>query len=195
MDGHKEQTTDEMKQFLQEGVNTYAPAALAMAEFRRQVRSQLQSVLDDSKSQFTELGIDLSALNYDSNFDDPDATSTSWFVGLRKDQGRLWGSYYLEWDSEGKEGQKLWVATNLWLKSRQSRIKLFDALRQHPVPLSFEIKQGDTGGSLITSYCDEREFYTFPETFRTLIEEWLALLTAIGGIQQFLTPVLPSESE
>jgi len=48
--------TDEEKTFLQEGFNNYAPALLALAEFRRRIASRLQNVLDEFSSRFDELG-------------------------------------------------------------------------------------------------------------------------------------------
>ena len=62
MKSHSPILTEEMKTFLQEGLEKYAPALLALSEFRRQVGSKLQAVLDESSSQFLELGLSVADL-------------------------------------------------------------------------------------------------------------------------------------
>jgi hypothetical protein len=71
--GHEPVVNEEMKKFLQEGLHTYAPALVALSEFRRQLRSRMQTVLDEFSIQLSELGLSVADLKIEgAKLDDPD---------------------------------------------------------------------------------------------------------------------------
>ena len=49
--------TDETIMFLQEGFHGYAPALVAVSEFRRLIGLKLQGVLDESATRLSDLGL------------------------------------------------------------------------------------------------------------------------------------------
>ena len=198
MESHKAQLTEELKQFLQEGLRKYAPASLALAEFRRQVRIRLQSVVDDFETQFEGIGIPTTAVtNNEFKADSADAVDTYWFIGFKNHAHGAYASYFLEWDFDLKEGSQVWVGASIYAgRKRSLREDLLDALRKkRSLSSSNDLEPGLEGEAILSAYCNATEIHKFPDVFRSVIEEWVTLLTAIGGIQQSLTPVLPSESE
>jgi hypothetical protein len=65
---------------------------------------------------------------------------------------------------------------------------LVGALQKQRSPLTqTDLEQFPDGSPYLSSYCDSDLFASFDQTFRALIEEWVALLSAVGGIQPFLS--------
>lgn len=193
MERHKPAITEEMKQFLQEGLRLYPPAVVALSEFQRQVRSRLQYVLDEFSEQFSELGLPVANLKpYESVRNEPDLRKGTG-IGLVKSQGtQLYVYYFIKWDLEKPKEKQAWVAVEIWLNKADSRNRLFSALQQQRSGLTSvnlaQISGGEFGGSShLSSHCDSDQFYTFDDTFRTLLEDCLKLFQGIGGLEPFLT--------
>ena len=179
-----------MKKFLQEGLHTYAPALVALSEFRRQIRSRLQTVLNDS-IPFSKLGLSVADLRPSGpKLDDSDLGENSSWLGLKKNHGaELYTGCEVQWDLEEPKDKQVWVGVWIYMgRIRTDRDRLFGALQKQRSPLSkTDLEQLPDGSSYLSSYCDSDLFYSFDETFRSLIEEWSGLLSGIGGIQPFLT--------
>ena len=190
--------TDEEKAFLQEGFNNYAPALLALAEFRRRIASRLQNVLDEFSSRFDELGLSITGLTvafsklHDQNLGDKKA-----WIGLNKNYGAgLDLYYYVQWNFDKPERKQLWV--RVWFPggNRVDRNRLFSAMhRIHSLDSATELKQ-ESDGIYLTAYCDAATFHNFDATFRTMVEEWIRLLSAIeGGLHKYLPSKASAASE
>jgi hypothetical protein len=190
LENHKAPVKEEMKNFLQVGLHTYAPALVALSEFRRQVRSRLQTVLDEFSMQFSGLGLSVADLKLvGTKLDAPDLGRESPWIGLRKSQGaELITGYFVQWELGEPKDKQLWVGVDIYLGIRADRNRLFAALQKRHSPLGkSELEQSSEGSSLLSAYCDPDLFFSFDEPFRTLIEEWVGLLSGVGGIQPFLS--------
>jgi hypothetical protein len=191
MESHRPKMTEEMRRFLQEGLHNYAPACVALSEFRRQIRFRLQTVLDEFSTQFAELGLSLVDLKPgDAAPDGPELNGQTSWIGLRKRHRKgLRSAFYVQWNFEEPKRRQVWVG--IWIyggKSRAERDRLFGVLQKQTSPKSETIlEQESDGSSQLSSYCDSDHFHTFDGTFRTLIEEWLGLLAGVGGIQPYLS--------
>jgi hypothetical protein len=179
-----------MKKFLQEGLNTYAPALLALSEFRRQIRSRLQSVLEEFSIQFSGLGISVADLKPDGpKLDDHELDETSSWIGLQKNHGaELYTACNVEWNLGNPKGEQVWVSIWIYVGIRSDRDRLFGALQKQRSPSSkADLERYSNGTSALSSYCDSDRFHSFDQTFRTLVEEWVELLSGVGGVQPFLS--------
>lgn len=192
MESHRSAVTEEMKKFLQEGLYAYAPALAALSEFRRQIRSRMQTVLDGFETQFAGLGLSVADLKPAGvKLDDQDLGENGSWIGLRKSHGAaLYTGYYVQWDLEEPKDIQVWVGTWIYAGSRADRDRLFGALQKKRSPLSkMDLEQNLDGSPDLSFYCDSDLFYCFDEAFRTLIEQWVGLLTSVGGIKPFLSAV------
>ena len=185
--------SEEMKSFLQEGLRMYAPALVALSEFRRQIQSRMQVVLDEFSIQFSEIGLSIADLKPASEkLDDPTLGANSASIRLRKTYGAaLYAGYYVAWDLGEAKGKQVWVGAWVYVGKRADRDRLFGALqKQHAALSKTDLEQDpDDGSPVLYSYCDPEFFYSFNETFRALVEEWVELLSSVGGIQPFLSGV------
>jgi hypothetical protein len=181
---------DELRTFLQEGLRTYPPALVALSEFRRQVRTGLQAVLEEFSIQFAELGLPLADLRpYGAKLDDGDLSETSVRIGLRRNYGaELYSGYEVGWDLDEPKNRQLWVSAWVYVGVRSDRDRLFSALQKEHSPLgSIELKQDSEGTSWLSAYRDPDSFHTFGLDFRSVIQQWVSLLTDVGGVRPFLT--------
>jgi hypothetical protein len=105
LEGHKRVVTEEMKKFLQEGLHNYGPTCLALSEFRRQVRSRLQTVLDEFSTEFTDLGISVADLRpVGMKLDDSGANEKSSGIELKKNHGaEIHSGYYMRGTSMSRK--------------------------------------------------------------------------------------------
>jgi hypothetical protein len=190
LDSHRPEVTEEMKKFLQEGLRTYAPALIALSEFRRQIRSRLQTVLDEFSMKFSRLGLSVSDLRPAGvKLDDEDlGQDTSW-IGLKKNHGaELYTDFHVQWNLEEPKDEQVWVGVSIYVGVRSDRDRLFGALQKQRLPSSeTDLVQYADGSPYLSRYCESDLFYTFDQTFRMLIEEWVGLLSGVGGIQPFLS--------
>ena len=178
--------------FLQEGLETYEPALLALSEFRRQVRSRLQTVLDEYSTEFSELGLSIDNLKLKGgNLDDQDLAARSSSIVLEKNHGgELYTNYHVSWDLGQQKDTQVRVGAWVWVGIRADRDRLFGALqKQRSLLKKAHLAQDRNGLSRLFLYCDPDSFYNIDDDFRTLIEEWVGLLSGIGGIQPFLSAV------
>jgi hypothetical protein len=191
-----------MKTFLQEGLRTYAPALVALSEFRRQIRSRLRTVLDEFSIPFSALGLSVADLRLKgAKLDDSDLGESSSWIGLEKNHGaELYTGYHVQWDLEEPNDEQVWVGVWISVGTRADRDRLFAAFQKQRSPLSkTDLEQYSDGSPYLSAYCDSDLFYSFDETFRILIEEWLGLLSGIGGIRPFLSagsaPLIPPDND
>lgn len=183
--------SNELTQFLQEGIASYAPASLAIAEFETQVRLRLQNVLDDFSEKFETLGLDITSLNeFASTVEELKIDSKVAYVGFRKNYSSgLFAKYWVEWNLDNREGEQLYVYALLYAgPKRPNRERLYKALTTIKLATQCHLEQASDGSACIYSYCPTDKFYNFGENFRDLIEEWCGLLTAMGGVRQFCSP-------
>lgn len=179
-----------MKTFLQEGLQNYAPALVAISEFRRQIRLKLQAVLNDFSRQFSDLGLSVTDLRPTGpKLDDGDlAENTSW-IGLGKNYSAdLSVGYEIQWDVDEPKDQRVWVEAWVYVGTRAERDRLFATLKQRKSPLSgTDLEQLPDGSPWLSAYCSSDLFCNFDDTFRSLIEEWLELISGAGGVKPFLS--------
>jgi len=187
----KQQTavTDEIKNFLQTGLRTYAPGCLALAEFRRQVLSRMQSVLDESSEAFTALGLPVSNLRpVDQKLDDPDIDKTSWQIAFKTNHGDgLYSGYSVVCQLEETPDQQIWVEAWIYFGKKTDRDQLFRALKQVPSEAGFFLEQFSDGTPQMICYGNPESFCQISETFRGLVQQWLRVLKSAGGITPYLT--------
>jgi hypothetical protein len=202
MMAHKPAVNEEMKKFLQDGWRTYGDALLALSEFRSQVRSRLQAVLDEFSRSFSGLGLSVADLKLQSAWlDDPDLSGYSTGVWLKKHHGAdLYSGCSVEWDLGKPKDEQVWVGVWIYAgKVRTDRDRFFDALQKQRSPLSkTDLEKDPDGSAILSSYCDPDLFYSFDETFRTLIEEWVGLISGddIKPLLQTLTaPLVHSDDK
>ena|SRR5271165_892844 len=183
--------TEEMKTFLLEGFHNYAAALVALSEFRRQVNVKLETVLDEFSSQFAVLGLPTTGLRpVGSKLEDRELWERSAWIGLKKNYGaELYSGCYVAWDFDLEEGEQLYVA--VWIypgRNRAERNRLFSAVQKlHALTSATVLEQYSDGSTELSAYCDRDAFYNFDTAFRTLLEEWIALLSAVeGGLSQYL---------
>jgi hypothetical protein len=188
---HKPVVSEEMKKFLQDGWRTYGDALLALSEFRSQVRSRLQAVLDEFSRSFSGLGLSVADFTFRSvKLDDPNLSRNSG-VRLRKQHSAgLKSGCYVKWDFGKPKDKQVGVGVSIYAgKVPTDRDRFFDALqKKQRSPLSKAgLEKDPDGSSILSSSCDPDQFYSFDETFRTLIEEWVGLLSG-DDIKPFLHP-------
>jgi len=178
----KKVVTEEMKAFLQEGLLNYAPACVALSEFRRQVKVRLQSVLDDFSTQFEELGLTTADLKLETaKLDSTDLAEESSYIQLKKAHGGgIYSAYFVEWNITNEINQQLFVGTWIYLpKTRADRDHFFGELTKlHKSRSGTELSQTSDQSSMLTAYVAMDHFHQFEEPFRALIEEWTGLLSA-----------------
>ena len=114
---------------------------------------------------------------------------SSSYVSLRKDYGnKLMTSFYVEWDLSEPKGDEVWFGFWISVGFRADRDRLFAALQKQRLPSSKTfLEQFSDGTPLLWSSCDKEIFSSFRDVFRTLVAEWIALLSGIGGVQPFLS--------
>jgi len=182
--------TTEMKTFLQEGLNNYARALVALSEFRRQVTAKFENVLDDFSSRFAELGLPVTDLKFfGSKLEDRELWEKSAWIGLKKNYGNgLHSGCYVMWDFDLPEREQLFVS--IWVYTggnRADRNRLFDAVQKVHATNATELEQESDGSAVLSAYCDKGLFYNFDATLRILIEEWVTILSNVeGGLRQYL---------
>ena len=190
MESQKPVVSEEMKTFLQEGLHTYASALVAVSEFRRQIRSRLQTVLEDHSTALSERGLPINNLVFKSARLDDQNLPESWSsIELEKNYGGgLYANYHVIWELTKPKERQVRVGVWIWLGTLPDRNRLFGALQNHQSLLrKTHLLQDQNGLSRLASYCDPDRFYSIDDAFQTLIEEWVELLSAIGGIRQFLS--------
>lgn len=185
----KQQTTvtDEMKNFLQTGLRTYAPGCLALAEFRRQVLSQMQDVLDENADAFAVLGIPVKDLRpVQQKLDDPDIVSTSWQIAFKTNHGDgLYSGYSVVCELEETPDKQIWVEAWIYLREKTDRDQLFRALKQVPGETGFFLDQFSDGTAQLFCYGNAENFCQISGTFRGLIQQWSRMLKSAGGITPY----------
>ena len=89
--------SDETRTFLQEGFHSYAPALVAVSEFRRRVRSRLQAVFDEFSADLSGLGLSASELRpVAAKLDGPSLDERSSSVELERNYPELSIGCYLK---------------------------------------------------------------------------------------------------
>lgn len=182
--------SDEMKTFLQEGLSTYAPALVALSEFRRQIRTRLQAVLEERSTELAELGLSVENIGLKSaRLDDQNLETSSSSIELEKNYGGdLYANYHVIWDLEEPKDRQVRVGAWIWLGIRADRDRLFSALQKQRSPMrKTRLMQDRNGLSRLLLYSDPDRFYGIDDTFRTLAGEWVDHLSGIGGVQPYLS--------
>ena len=192
MDSGSPAATEEMKQFLQDGLRNYAPALVAVSEFRRQVRSRLQAVFDEFSADLSGLGLSASELRpVAAKLDGPSLDERSSSVELERNYPELSIGCYLKWDLRASTDKQVWVGAYIYLKLRADRDRLYAELKKQPSESKTVLFQSSARSSHLLAYVDADAFQAFDETFRALVEEWMRLLSS-DGIRRFLPPVKES---
>jgi hypothetical protein len=184
-----------MKDFLNKGLYTYAPALAAISEFRRQIRTRMQTVLDDFSVKFSGLGLPIDNLKlWDAKVDDQDSVANSFLIALEKNHGgELYTGYQVYCHMEKPENPEIRVGVWVYVGIRADRDRLFGALqKQRSLIKETQLEeallvQDRNGKSRLSSKCEPSFFYCFDEVFRTLLDEWVEILYGIGGIRPFLS--------
>jgi hypothetical protein len=180
--------TEEMKTFLQDGFTNYAPALVAISEFRRQVRTKLQAVVDNFSEQLEKLGLPTGNLKpTPSELDKESLTEMDGLIGIRSTQGTAQG-YYVRWIMDRPAGEQTWIAAWVYASSREERSRLADAVRKAPKENGTELKF-TTQTVCLSAYFDPDSFYEFDKPFLILMEKWIDLLTSLGGIRVGSPPI------
>jgi len=190
MDSNTSAGSEQMKVFLQEGLSNYAPALVALSEFRRQIQATMLTVLGEFSASFSELGLSIENLKLvRANLDDQNLKANSFMVDLKKDYGGgLSAGYYVAWDSEKPAETQVQIAAWVYLGTRPNRDGLFAALTERrTLPNDTELEQNSYGTTVLVSFCNPVDFFAFGDSFRTVIEEWVDLLSAVGGVGPFLS--------
>jgi hypothetical protein len=186
-----------MKDFLNKGLCTYAPALAAISEFRRQIRTRMQTVLDDFSAKFSGLGLPVDNLRLlDAKVDDQNSAANSFWIALERNYGgELYTGYQVYCNLEKPEDPQVQVGVWVYVGIRADRDRLFDALQKQRSLIKethleeARLVQDRNGKSRLSSKCDPSSFYCIEDVFRTLIDEWVDLLSGIGGIRPFLSAV------
>jgi len=179
-----------MKAFLQEGLRTYTPALAALSEFRRQVLSKLQNVLDEFSTQLAGCGLSIDNLKPKSmQLDDQGLAARAQSIELERNYGgELYTNYHVIWALDEPKDKQVRVGAWIWLGIRADRNRLFGALqKQQSLLKRADLVQDDNGLARLVLYCDSDLFYNVDGEFRILIEEWVGLLSGIGGVRPFLS--------
>jgi hypothetical protein len=181
--------SEEMKTFLQEGLHTYAPALVALSEFRRQIRSRLQTVLEEFSTELLEVGLSIDNLRLKAApLEKENLTPTLWSLELENNWGgETYINYYVKCDMEKPKDKKVQVGAWVWLPIREDRNRLFGALqRKRSHSNETDLIQDRDGISRLAAYCNPDAFSSIEETFRNLITEWVELLSSVGRIRPFV---------
>lgn len=193
--------SEEMKAFLQEGLYTYAPALVALSEFRRQIRSRLQTVLEEFSTELSAIGLSIDNLKLKAApLDNESLDATSWWIELDKNWGgQTYVNYHVLWDKKNQKDMQVRVGAWIWLAIRTDRNRLFSALQKRQSLLKqTHLVQDRNGLSRLVFYCNPDSFSSIEDAFRTLMEEWVGLLSSVGGVPPFLAanaPLADSPSE
>jgi hypothetical protein len=189
MMAHKPVVNEEMKQFLQDGRRTYGDALLALSEFRRQLSFRLQTILDEFSRSFSELGLSVADFKLvNEKLDGP--IGSDYGVWLQKrHRDHLYSGCSVEWNAGEPKDEQVWVGVWIYVsKVRSDRDRFFDTLqKQWSHSGKTKLEKDSNGISILSAYCDPDQFYSFDETFRILIEEWVGLLSG-DDIKPFLRP-------
>ena len=158
--------SDETRTFLQEGFHSYAPALVAVSEFRRLISLKLKRL----------------------QLDDVDLSLNAGSVELEKIlNARFYTNYHVTWHTDGPKEKQVRVGVFVWTDKKEKRNSLFKALQKEQKLLKkARLSQDQNGLSRLALYCDSDLFPRIDEPFRALVEEWIELLAGIGGIQPFL---------
>ena len=182
--------SNEIRTFLQEGFLSYAPALVAVSEFRRLIGLKLQGVLDESATRLSDLGLGIdSGLKLKRlQLDDVDLSLNAGSVELEKIlNARCYTNYHVTWHTDGPKEKQVRVGVFVWTDKKEKRNSLFKALQKEQKLLKkARLSQDQNGLSRLALYCDSDLFPRIDEPFRALVEEWIELLAGIGGIQPFL---------
>jgi hypothetical protein len=184
-----------MRKFLQEGMQAYPAALVALSEYRQQVRSRLQAVLEEFSIQLAELGLSIADQRpAGPKLDDTNLSESGSWIGLRKNHGAsLETGCHVEWDLEKQKEKQLWAGVWVYVGARPARDRLFSALQKcHSTSSKTDLTQYPDGSPYLSVYCDPDSFDNFDENFRALLEEWVQILSAAGGIRPFLSPAAAS---
>lgn len=184
MSGLSSTMSEETKQFLQEGLRSYAPSLVAISDFRRQVQTRLRDVLNKFSPDFARIGLRVSDLGLvDAKLDGSSLDENSQSVELQKNHGGgFYTAYNLAWDLRKAADKRVWVEASIFVGRQADRDRLYAALQKHCSPGSTAVLSqyraaGAAGGTRLRSYIDPDLFYGFDEAFRTLVKEWVGLLS------------------
>jgi len=181
-----------MKAFLQAGLDAYAPSLVALSEFRRQIRTRLQTVLAEFTIQLADLGLPVDGLTLKATqLDNEDFADDAFSIVLWKNHGdELYSYYRVVWKSDEQQRDKQ-VSVGAWVyvRTRSDRDRLFRALAQNrSLPSKHtNLRQLSDGTSELLYHFDPNIFFDLGDHFRAMIQEWVGLLTAVGGVQPFLS--------
>jgi hypothetical protein len=182
--------SDETRTFLQEGFHSYAPALVAVSEFRRLISLKLQGVLEESATRLSDLGlgIDGGLKLKRPSLDDVNLSVSYGSIELEKSQNaRFYTNYHVIWHTDGPKEKQVRVGVFVWTDKKEKRNSLFKALqKEQKVLKKVHLSQDPNGLSRLALYCNPELFPKIDEPFRALVEEWIELLASIGGIQPFL---------
>lgn len=100
---------------------------------------------------------------------------------------RFYTNYHVTWHTDGPKEKQVRVGVFVWTDKKEKRNNLFKALQKEQKLLKkARLSQDQNGLSRLALYSDSDLFPRIDEPFRALVEEWIELLAAIGGIQPFL---------
>jgi hypothetical protein len=190
MENDESVKNDETRTFMQEGFHSYAPALVAVSEFRRLISLKLQGVLEESSTRLSDLGLGIEGgLKLKRpTLDDVNLSVSHGSIELEKSQNaRFYTNYHVTWHTDGPKEKQVRVGVFVWTDKKEKRNGLFKALQKKQNLLkNAKLSQDQNGLSRLALYCDSDLFPTVEEPFRALVEEWIELLAGIGGIQPFL---------
>ena len=188
MENNESVVSEQMKNFLNEGLRTYAPALAAISEFRRQIQTRLLTVLDDYSPELSRLGLAVDNLRFlDAKVDDLDSSADRFLIGLEKNYGgELYAGYHVECNMEQQENPRVCVGAWVYVGTRAGRDHLFQIIQEKRLlPSKTHLVQDRNGKSRLFLPCDPGSFFNINEVFRSLIEDWVGLLKTVGGIHEF----------
>ena len=116
--------SDETRTFLQEGFHSYAPALVAVSEFRRLISLKLQGVLDESATRLSDLGLGIdSGLKLKRlQLDDVDLSLNAGSVELEKIvNARFYTNYHVTWQTDGPKEKQVRVGVWVWTDKKEKR--------------------------------------------------------------------------
>lgn len=178
---------EEMKQFLQDGLEQYAPALLAVSEFRRQVFSRMQEVLDEYSSALAEVGLPNDELKpVGAKLDYSSLAENGSSIALQQNLGNgRYNQYRVEWDWSENDGEQLWAGAWIYLAKKPDRERLYAALEGRQPGTKTHLQQFNDGTSDFYRCFDPKDFHSFDQVFRALVIDLIEILSSVGGIQRF----------
>jgi hypothetical protein len=182
------QMTDELKNFLQQGFHAYGNALVAIAEFRRQISSPIREVLEEFSVPLSELGLSVDGFKLKrAPMDDGEISASYGSIELEKNSsGHFYANYHILWDLEMPKETQVAVGVWAWASTRPLRDSLYaDLQKEKAVLKNATLRKDPNGLSRLVLYIDPNQFYRVHEHFRLLLEDWVELITRIGGVARF----------